>query len=42
MTGIAKKNRRSGNRRERKRGIGHGIRGITKEILGRKNGIDEG
>lgn len=42
MTRVAKENGGGGNRRKRKRGIRNGIGRITKEILGRKNGINEG
>lgn len=41
MTRITKKNRRGGNGRKRKRGVRHRIRRITKEILGRENGVKE-
>jgi len=41
VTRIAKENRRGGNGRKRKRGVGNGLRRISKEVLGRENGINE-
>jgi len=41
MTGITKENRGSRNRRERKRSFGNRLGRISKEVLGRENGINE-